>query len=77
MMDGEPLLNVAAVGESCDIALLLLESGCNPNSIDRDGYTALYAATKDQCVEGHDNLANICQLLEKGADSNVATTKLC
>lgn len=71
---GSPLLHMALEcctdGVSADIVQLLLESGCNPNSIDMYGRPAIYCLNPFNPRGHHIEYRNMVCLLEAGADPN-------
>lgn len=73
MKSGISLLCMAvSIGDEMDndVVSLLLESGCDPNLVDRDGYTAPYRAVRSRHIQ-HTN-----ELIKYGADPNIATGKM-
>ncbi len=69
MQDGTKVLSVAAASKSAQAALILLDSGADPNVADRSGTTPLHTAAQTGSLE----LANA--LLAKGANPDARTNK--
>lgn len=71
---GRPLLHIALELSSnrvgADIVLLLLKSGCNPNSMNRFGETALYQVRAGDGRGRNNAYQNMVDLLDAGADPN-------